>query len=65
MKQDNHDKGYEGFSIYCGGTICVYHKYKWIEWDKRTYRVSEKTRKKVELLKIKRKKAQLKRELMR
>ena len=40
------DNGYQGYIIYCGGTKYKYHEYEWLEWDKRTPRIAEKTNKK-------------------
>lgn len=54
------NNGYEGYNTYCGGTICVYHKFKWQEWNKRTPRIAEKNRKKENFLKRKQKYEQLK-----
>ena len=56
MELNEIDKGYEGYSIYCGGLVCKYHEHEWIEWNKRTRRIAIKTSKKEEFLnRIKRK----------
>ena len=44
------DQGYEGYNVYCAGTICIYKNFKWVEWDKRTPRIAEKNRRKKEFL---------------
>ena len=41
-------KEYQGYNVYCGGTICIYKNFKWTEWNKRTPRIAEKTRRKEE-----------------
>jgi len=47
MNQD-----YNGFSIHCGGTVYKYHEYKWIDWDKRTHRITRRKRKQTKKKKI-------------
>ena len=57
MELSEIDKGYDGYSTYCGGIICKYYEHEWIEWNKRTPRIARKTIKKEEFLnRIKRKK---------